>query len=47
MKDICSLDVFEYPWNVTHVGKIDGGKGWLYMFFDDDLDKIYTVYDVE
>lgn len=47
MQGICAFDVFEYPWNVTHVGKIDGGEGWLYMFFNDDLDKIYTVYDVD
>ncbi len=43
---LCNLGLFEYPFHVTFIGKISGGEGPLYHFFNENMDKIYTLCDV-
>jgi len=44
--DVCSLDVMEYPWHVKYIGKHEGGEGPVYVFLDEQMNKLYSYYDV-
>ena len=44
--DVCSLDVMEYPWHAKFIGKHEGGEGPFIVFLDEQMNKIYSYYDV-
>lgn len=44
--DICSIDVMDYPWRVKYVGKHEGGEGPFIVFMDENMNKLYSYYDV-
>ena len=43
---LCNIGLLEYPFYIIAVSKTDGGDGPLYHFFNRDMNKVYTLYDV-
>jgi hypothetical protein len=39
--------VFDYPWSIRHVGKLDGGDGDDYLMFNDKMELVYTYNNAE
>jgi hypothetical protein len=44
---LCSINMLREPFNITYLGKKTGGEGDFYIFFDYNMDKVYTHYAVE
>lgn len=43
---LCSIDMLDVPFNVAYFGKLDGSEGPLLLFFNKEMEKIYSYYDV-
>ena len=46
-KGVCCLAILRNPWLITYVGKTEGGEGYMYMFLDERMNKVYSYYDVD
>ncbi len=45
--DICSIDIMKHPWCVRYIGKISSAEGLHIIFLDENMNKLYSYYDVE
>lgn len=43
---LCSKDMLDAPFNVAYFGKLDSSEGSLLLFFNKEMEKIYSYYDV-
>ena len=41
------LDMFNSPFNIAYFGKQDGGEGDFHIFFDKNMDKLYSYFTAE
>lgn len=45
--DLCSLDMLEDPFNIAYFGKLEGIEGNFLIFINENMEKVYSYYDVE
>lgn len=43
---VCSTDLLECPWSIRYVGIAKGGEGDFIVFLTENMNKIYSYYDV-